>query len=125
MTAEEEVRAAWKYVGKCDYMPSEHCYMVNVHSWEFDGKKRDDAWQAALDFTRARQEQVRQVIEEIGCIVPERQHFADNAWVHYYAGRAYEVAISVKWEVRFARILSRLQEIRKELTKGMKGEPHE
>lgn len=117
--AEKEVRGAWRDIrllesnaGLGYTVQAEMCTKSGVSDWKIIGQ--DDiygelAWQAALAFTRERQEQVRLLDEEI-------------AWLNRVGNEGFNAKKDLfTWQ----RILSRLQETRKTLTQGMSGKERE
>lgn len=69
MTDEETVKAAWVNIGEYDYGGStKYVYLADAPR-EFSGTGKAKAWAAAADFTRDRQEQIRQVREEINLLL--------------------------------------------------------
>lgn len=121
-TAEEQVRAAWKYVEAwvhdLDRYGTTQFYVAlflnasyarwcgnHFQRWQEDDtpEGRCNAWQAALEFTLARQEEIRQIDEEI-------------AYINSIMGTAK----TTNPTHCILRILARLQAIRADLTRGMK-----
>lgn len=112
MTAEEYVRSRWDKAYK---------YISLIGKWFVRfGPQALETWEFAATYTAEHEEAIRQKREEIACVYMEAQHFSDNAKTHYYAGRPYETAISVKWEARWARILAVLEGQLAEMLKGWK-----
>lgn len=108
MTEDERVvRAAWKSVnwGASNYGGTEFGVVVydDEHGTGFKAKTQAEAWQAAREFTKARQEEVRLLDGEIALM---RYVISDRG--RKEGGHAAR------------RILGRLQGIRDDLRKGMK-----
>ena len=102
---EEVVREYWKRVNvPYPSKDSLSYWVVWVNGRRFIGAFHgtvEDAWSVALTYTQHHQEQVRQLDEEIALIM---------GWRHLQANTPPAT-----------RLLTRLQKIRAELTRGMKG----
>jgi hypothetical protein len=113
MTAEEQVTAMWERAEACPHPSREWC-CISLGGRGFTRITIPDtisgyapteaaAWQAALEFTLARQEEVRQID-------------ADIKWAE-----AARVLVPQDYDIDAKRrTVGRLQAIRKELTRGMK-----
>jgi len=100
---EQYIRSKWELVSRCDgsyrHYEMGTVLIQDVHNHWFDF----DSWQAAYDFTLAREEEIRQVEEEIK-FLHELKSF--GSWVENHTG----------WQ----RILAREQAALADLKRGMK-----
>lgn len=109
MTAEEEVRAAWEetILGGLYLYESARSYHLRLGEWKHKGnvKDKESVWQAALDYTRKRQQEIAEIEEEIRTLKWVR----DNSM-------SFLICLPI---AAISRILSRLTAQRDELKKGM------
>lgn len=83
---------------------------------------RDAAWQAAYEWTLQRQEEIRQVEEEIEWVT--ECSIISPKMEQLYRDRAWEFSAEYLKRIETSkRVLSRLQSIRAELTHGMSAQP--
>jgi hypothetical protein len=123
MTDREFVESVWdNVIGIYNYGGHTTYVSVARTGWVFMGGSEQEAWSAAAEFTRNRLEEIRQLDDEIG-MIECRIAFSLGEVAHVLAGEQRNpesIAIGVKWGTRWSRILSRLEAIRADLTRGMK-----
>lgn len=111
--AEREVRAAWEHVelvGAYGDLYAEHVRILDNSMFSIHTD-----WHAALAFTRQRQQEIAEIEEEM--LAVEKQYKRMTGCGVYMSGEPKEVR-------PLSRTILRLEAIRAELKRGMKGEQY-
>jgi len=133
MTQQEEyVRARWERVFDRETIVAGHGWMVRLpiiwHKSLTDGyfKTKAAAWQAAYDFTVAREEEIRQLDEEICQMDDLSQMKRQDIDCEIDTAEGYDpswndnaLVVYVRDLCEYSRTLARLQQALEDLEKGM------